>query len=137
MRRLYVHIHYENIKVSNEVLEILQQIPDFEFASQSHIFFNLESATDTKIKKLESMVYVASGLNNPSISYSIYFDAPKYAMNIATSEKFINECFQKFKNFDVADGEFMVTGHSREDVKSQVTHVKSFLKEYLTEGHRV
>ena len=131
MRRLNVYVHYENVKITNEVLAILRQIPCFEMTSQSHIFFNLDSATDTKIKKLVSKVNVACGFNNPSISYSIYFDAPKYAMNIATSDKFLDKFFQKFINFDVVEGEFMVKGNSREEVKSQVTYVKSFLKEYI------
>jgi hypothetical protein len=98
-----------------------------------YIFFDLEAATDTTINKFLTEFNELSGLDNPTIQYNIYQEAPEYTWDLIDSDEFINAFVNHFGNgYDiVCSDEFYVSGATRAEAKDKLKQVKTFVKEYI------
>jgi hypothetical protein len=106
--------------------------------TDDYIFFDLDSATDTAVKKFVADFKELSGLDNPTIRYNIYMEAPEYTWDLIDSDDF-NEAFANhFGNgYDIVCGdEFFVSGDTREEAKDKLKQVKAFVKEYIKNQKR-
>jgi hypothetical protein len=98
---------------------------------EDHIFFDLEAATDTTVKKFVADFKELSGLDNPTIMYNIYMEASESVWELFESDEFLEAFSTHFgAGCAISGDEFMVSGHTREEAKDKIKQVKAFVKEY-------
>jgi len=99
--------------------------------TDDNIFFDLDSATDTAVKKFVADFKELSGLDNPTIRYNVYMEAPESVWELFESDEFLEAFSTHFgMGCAISGDEFMVSGDTREEAKDKIKQVKAFVKEY-------